>query len=71
MAIYKGEVVTTTDDDFPFAAIISNQDGNVVSEYPVRTRADGEAKSSRFSTASRNLPMTNPMLRELRTSQPT
>ena len=44
MAIYKGEVVTTTDDDFPFAAIISDQDGNVVGEYPVRTRADGEAK---------------------------
>ena len=44
MATYKGEVVRTTDDDFPFAAIISDQDGNVVGEYPVRTRADGEAK---------------------------
>ena len=44
MAIYKGEVVPTTDEDFPFAAIISDQDGNVVGEYPVRTRADVEAK---------------------------
>jgi hypothetical protein len=44
MAKYFGEVVQASDDDFPFIAMIADQDGNVVSEFPVRTRADGEAK---------------------------
>ena len=44
MAIYKGEVVTSTDDDFPFAAVISDETGKVVGEFPVRTEADGQAK---------------------------
>ncbi|HYN00090.1 MAG TPA: hypothetical protein VET25_10115 [Aestuariivirgaceae bacterium] len=39
-----GEVVPSTDDDFPFIAMISDEDGNVVGEFPVRTAADGEAK---------------------------
>ena len=42
--IYKGEVVPGPDPNFPFIAIISDQDGNVVGEFPVRTEADGEAK---------------------------
>ena len=44
MAIYKGEVVSSSDQDFPFSAMISDEDGNVVGEFPVRTPADGEAK---------------------------
>ena len=46
MATYKGEVVPSADpdSDFPFTAMISDQDGNVVGEFPVRTQADGEAK---------------------------
>ena len=44
MAKYFGEVVQGSDDDFPFIAMISDQDGNVVGEFPARTRADGEAK---------------------------
>jgi len=44
MARYMGEVVPSTDDDFPFIAMISDEDGNVVGEFPVRTAADGEAK---------------------------
>lgn len=44
MAIYKGEVVPSTDDDFPFAAVISDENGKVVGEFPVRTEADGQAK---------------------------
>ena len=44
MARYMGEVVPSTDDDFPFIAMISDEEGNVVAEFPVRTAADGEAK---------------------------
>jgi len=44
MAIYTGEVIATTDEDFPFMAIITDDDGKVVGEFPVRTEADGEAK---------------------------
>lgn len=44
MAIYKGEVVASTDEDFPYAAVISDDTGKVVGEFPVRTIADGEAK---------------------------
>ena len=54
MADYTGEVIpivdddspigVVSDDDFPFLAVISDQDGNVVAQYPVRTEADGAAK---------------------------
>ena len=44
MALYKGEVVASTDDDFPFAAVISDDTGKVVGEFPVRTEADGQVK---------------------------
>ena len=44
MATYTGDVIATADDDFPFMAIITDQEGAVVGEYPVRTQADGEAK---------------------------
>jgi hypothetical protein len=54
MADYTGAVVpiidddsalgVVSDDDFPFLAIVSDQDGNVVAQFPVRTEADGEAK---------------------------
>jgi hypothetical protein len=43
MATYKGEVIASTNDDFPFIAIVTDETGTVVSEIPVRTRADGEA----------------------------
>jgi hypothetical protein len=53
MAVYSGAVIPITDDDtamgvvadddFPFLAIVSEQDGNVVAQFPVRT-ADGYAK---------------------------
>ena len=54
MADYTGTVVpiidddsalgVVSDDDFPYLAIVSDQDGNVVAQFPVRTEADGEAK---------------------------
>lgn len=44
MATYKGDVIASEDDDFPFMAIITDEEGTVVGEYPVRTEADGEAK---------------------------
>ena len=44
MATYKGEVIATDDDDFPFMAIVSDETGTVVGEMPVRTQTDGEAK---------------------------
>lgn len=44
MATYKGEVIETDDDDFPFMAIVSDESGTVVGEMPVRTQTDGEAK---------------------------
>ena len=44
MPIYKGEVVASSDEDFPYAAVISDDTGKVVGEFPVRTIADGEAK---------------------------
>lgn len=44
MAVYKGEVIATLDDDFPFMAIVSDETGTVVGETPVRTESDGEAK---------------------------
>lgn len=44
MAIYTGQVLPNTDDDFPYMAVISDDQGNVVAEYPARTMADGEAK---------------------------
>lgn len=44
MENYTGNVIDTTDDDFPFMAIVTDEDGTVVGEFPVRTKADGEAK---------------------------
>jgi hypothetical protein len=44
MATYTSDVIASTDDDFPFLAIITDDEGAVVGEYPVRTKADGEAK---------------------------
>ena len=44
MAKYSGQVLPNTDDDFPFMAIVTDEDGTVVGEFPVRTKADGEAK---------------------------
>ena len=54
MAVYTGAVVPivdddsaigiVSDDDFPFLAVVSDQDGNVVAQFPVRTEADGAAK---------------------------
>lgn len=44
MAIYSGEVIDSPQEDFPFMAIISDETGTVVGEFPVRTRTDGEAR---------------------------
>lgn len=45
MAKYFGEVRPNEDDNtFPFIALISDEAGAVVAEFPVRTEADGEAK---------------------------
>ena len=54
MAVYTGAVIPITDDDtaigvvsdddFPFLAIVSDQEGTVVAQFPVRTEADGHAK---------------------------
>ena len=44
MAIYTGDVITSSNPDFPFIAVVTDDTGNVVGEFPVRTQADGEAK---------------------------
>jgi hypothetical protein len=54
MAVYTGTVIpikdddtaigVVSDDDFPFLAIVSDQEGTVVAQFPVRTEADGAAK---------------------------
>ena len=54
MAVYTGEIIPiidddsalgkVSDDDFPFLAVVSDQDGNVVAQFTVRTEADGQAK---------------------------
>jgi hypothetical protein len=54
MSVYTGAVIpivdddspvgVVSDDDFPFLAIVSDQDGNVVAQFPVRTEADGHVK---------------------------
>jgi hypothetical protein len=36
MTTYKGEAVATP-TDFPFATVISDEVGNVIGEFPVRT----------------------------------
>ena len=42
---YAGEVIASVaDNDFPFVAVISDENGQVVGEFRVRTQADGEAK---------------------------
>ncbi len=43
MGVYKGDVIDSPNEDFPFIAIVTDASGTVVSEVPVRTRADGEA----------------------------
>jgi hypothetical protein len=44
MVKYTGDVIASANDDCPFMAIITDESGTVVSECPVRTKADGEAK---------------------------
>ena len=54
MPIYTGAVIpivdddtavgVVSDDDFPFMAVVSDDEGNVVAQFPVRTEADGHAK---------------------------
>ena len=44
MAKYSGQVLPNTDDDFPFMALITDETGTVIGEFPVRTMPDGEAK---------------------------
>ena len=44
MADYTGEVIANSNADFPFMAVVSDAEGTVVGEFPVRTQADGEAK---------------------------
>lgn len=41
---YASNVIPTDDDNFPFMAIVTDDDGNVVADCLVRTQADGEAK---------------------------
>ncbi|HEY8195078.1 MAG TPA: hypothetical protein VIF13_08510 [Hyphomicrobium sp.] len=43
MASYTGTVIDSDEDGFPFLAIITNENGDLVGSYPVRTRTDGEA----------------------------
>jgi hypothetical protein len=39
------DLIASANDDFPFMAIITDESGTVVSECPVRTKADGEGCS--------------------------
>ena len=49
--VYAGEVIASaTDTDFPFVAVISDEKGQVVGEFRVRTQADGEAKIAEVLT---------------------
>ena len=43
MATYTGAVIPSTNEDFPFIAVVTDESGTVVSEVPVRTKVDGEA----------------------------
>jgi hypothetical protein len=43
MATYTGAVIPSPNEDFPFIAVVTDETGTVVSEVPVRTKADGEA----------------------------
>ena len=43
MATYTGTVIDSDEDGFPFLAIITNENGDLIGSYPVRTRTDGEA----------------------------
>jgi len=43
MASYTGTVIDSDEDGFPFLAIITNENGDLIGSYPVRTRTDGEA----------------------------
>lgn len=55
MITYKGEVVPSPDPDFPFTAMITDDEGEVVGDFPVRTLADGEAKVAEVLTELRRL----------------
>ena len=44
MAIYTGEVIANTNPDYPFIAVVTDETGKVVAEFPVHTEADAEAK---------------------------
>ena len=45
MAIYSGTVIENSgNEDFPYLAIISDDTGKVIGEFPVRTTADGDEK---------------------------
>ena len=41
---YSSEVIASSNEDFPFLAVITDSAGDVVGEFPVRTEADGQAK---------------------------
>ena len=43
MPTYTGAVIDSDEDGFPFLAVITNENGEVIGSYPVRTKADGEA----------------------------
>jgi hypothetical protein len=43
MPTYTGTVIDSDEDGFPFLAIITDENGDVIGSYPVRTRTDGEA----------------------------
>ncbi len=44
MARYRGEVVESLNNDFRFLALIYNDNGKIIGEFPVRTKAEGEEK---------------------------
>lgn len=44
MATYSGDVIASTNEDFPFMAVVTDEKGTVVVELLARTEADGEAK---------------------------
>jgi hypothetical protein len=43
MATYTGAVIPSDEDGFPFLAVITNEAGDLIGSYPVRTMTDGEA----------------------------
>lgn len=57
MPTYKGEVLADPDPetDFPFIAMITDDEGEIVGDFPVRTLADGEAKVAEVLASLRRL----------------